>query len=448
MSTEHLEIKKIKGKNYAYSTVNLWDKINKKEIKISKYVGKVNNNNEIIKKVNLPEKSYQYGDVAFLISMNYNLIKNIAASYDKYWKEIITAALITIVGRIPLEYVKGYYKKTILYYYWPKLKLEPKNITSMLRYMAYNKLAFESLEEYDESTLIMHIEMVIPVYALNGKSRYARENITLDIVFDPVQMRILNVEYFKGSEYMLSRFISRTEEAARYDGVLILDSLHSSRKDINLLIRENKYFIIELSPEEINKFLLKFDQPGKIVLNRSFNSLLNRYIYHCNITISNLHYFIMDDTYHGEQDTIKASGNNSIIIALSNMDIDQRLVYQAINIKRFMYSSISSSKYRLDSDKKMLLGRLELDGYVLFNIIIMKLYLSLYRNTMIPNPGKHKLVDSLMIELSMVNMYMVKGELYLPRLGKPLMSDLNAVGGGIAEKIFSKELFMELQNKK
>ncbi len=196
MAMEHLEIKKIKGQNYAYTTVNLWDKKNKKEIKISKYLGKVNTNNEIERKVNLPEKSYQYGDVAFLLSMNYDLIRKISGTYDKYWREIITSALITIVGRIPLEYVKRYYRKTILYHYWPKLKLEPKNIASMLRYIAYNKLAFENLEDYDESTLIMHIEIIIPVYALNGKSRYAQENITLDIVFDPVMMRILNVEYF------------------------------------------------------------------------------------------------------------------------------------------------------------------------------------------------------------------------------------------------------------
>ena len=47
--------------------------------------------------------------------MNYDLILKISGTYDKYWREIITSALITIVGRIPLEYVKRYYRKTILY---------------------------------------------------------------------------------------------------------------------------------------------------------------------------------------------------------------------------------------------------------------------------------------------------------------------------------------------
>ncbi|EQB73620.1 MAG: hypothetical protein AMDU4_FER2C00055G0008 [Ferroplasma sp. Type II] len=448
MPMEHLEIKKIKGQNYAYTTVNLWDKKNKKEIKISKYLGKVNTNNEIERKVNLPEKSYQYGDVAFLLSMNYDMIRKISGTYDKYWREIITSALITIVGRIPLEYVKRYYRKTILYHYWPKLKLEPKNIASMLRYIAYNKLAFENLEDYDESTLIMHIEIIIPVYALNGKSRYAQENITLDIVFDPVMMRILNVEYFVGSEYMLSRFLSRTEEASKFEGVLILDSSHYSTKNINILNKEKKFFIMDIPPEEIKKILEKYDHSGKIMLKRTFNSLLNRYVYYHSINSGNLHYFIMDDTYHGELEYIKACNDSSIIIAVSNMDIDQSLIYQAINIKKFMYSSVSSSKYRLDSDRKMISGKLELDGYILFNVITMKMYLSLYRNTVIPNPGRHKLVDSLMIELSMINMYLIRGQLYLPRVSKPIMSDLKAVGGGIVDRIFSNELFTGIQDKK
>ena len=96
----------------------------------------------------------------------------------------------------------------------------------------------------------------------------------------------------------------------------------------------------------------------------------------------------------------------------------------------------------------MISGKLELDGYILFNVVTMKMYLSLYRNTMIPNPGRHKLVDSLMIELSMINMYLIRGQLYFPRVSKPIMSDLKAVGGGIADKIFSKELFTSIQDKK
>jgi hypothetical protein len=447
MAREHLEIKKIKGQNYAYTTVNLWDKKNKKEIKISKYLGKVNGQNEIERKVNLPEKSFQYGDVALLVSINYDLIRKIANSYDKYWREIVTAAIITIVGRVPLEYVKRYYRKTILYYNWPKLKLESKNLSSMLKYIAYNRMAFENLEEYDENTLIMHVELIIPVYALNGKNRYAHENITLDIVFDPVLMRILNVEYFVGTEYMFSRFLGRTEEAAKFNGVLILESSHYNKKNINILKKEGKLFIMELPPEEIKKFLEKYDKPGKTVLKRTFNTLLNRYVYYHNVSDGKLHYFLMDDTYHEDQEFIRSWNNSSLIVAISNMDIDQNVIYQAINIRRFMYSSISSSKYRLDSDRNMILGKLELDGYILFNIITMKIYLSLYRNTMIPVPGRHKLVDSLMIELSTINMYLVKGELYMPKVSKSIMKDLESVGDGISDRIFSRDLLKDLKTK-
>ena len=51
----------------------------------------------------------------------------------------------------------------------------------------------------------------------------------------------------------------------------------------------------------------------------------------------------------------------------------------------------------------------------------MKLYLSLFRNTSIPGPGRHRLVDSLMIELSTINMYLLKGDLYMPKISKYIM---------------------------
>ncbi|WP_337860930.1 hypothetical protein [Ferroplasma sp.] len=444
MAREHIEIKKIKGQNYAYATVNLWDSKNKKEIKMSKYLGKVNENNQIEKRINLPESAYQYGDLAFLVSMNYNMIKKLSGNYDKYWKEIITCALITIVGRIPLEYVKGYYKKTILYHYWPKLKLEKKNISSMLRYLAYNKAIFENLEEYDETALIMHMEIIIPVYSLNSKNRNG--TVTLDIVFDPVLMRILNVEFFSGTEHMFSRFLSRTDEAAKYDGVSILDSSHYNKINLNRLLKENRIFIIELPEDERVKFMKKIDLSENIILQRIYNTLLNRYLYYYRFSDGNLHYFIMDDSYHGEDTYVKTKNNKNIIIALSNMDIDSNVIYQAINIKKFMYSSISSSKYRLDSDSKMIHGQLELEGYILLNVITLKLYLSLYRNTIIPNPGRHKLIDTLMIELSRINMYLVKGDLYLPKINKSILSDLMSVGG-VDDRMFSNELFKSLQNK-
>ncbi len=445
MARERVEIKKIKGKNYAYTTVNLWDKVNKREIKVSRYLGRLNENNEIERKVTLPEKSYEYGDVALLVSMNIDLINKISANYDKYWREIVTAAIITIVGRIPMEYVKRYYRKTILYHYWPKLKLEPKNLTSMLRYIAFNKLAFEKLEEFDQTTLILHVELIIPVYALNRKNRYDREFVTLDIVFDPVEMRILNSEHFIGSEYMFSRFLNRTEDATGYDGVLVLESTHYTQGNISALIKEGRLFIMEVPQKDAMKIIEKYGLSGRLSLQRGFNSLLNRYIYSATVEDGKLHYYMMDDTFHGELEYIKPE-NDTLIVAVSNMNLHQNLIYQAINIRRFMYSSISSSKYRLDSDRNLLPGRLELDGYILFNIITMKLYLSLFRNTSIPGPGRHRLVDSLMIELSTINMYLLKGDLYMPKISKSIMDHLKIVGGGLETQILSKELFKNLGN--
>ncbi len=446
MAREHIEIKKIKGNKYAYNTVNLWDNVKKKEIKISKYLGRVNDRNEIERKVTLPDKSYQYGDIALLVAMNMDLINKISKNYDKYWREIITSAIITISGRIPLEYIKGYYRRTILYHYWPKLKLESKNITSMLRYIGFHKIAFEKLEEFNASTLIMHIEFIIPVYAVNRKSRYSGELVTLDIVFDPVEMRILNVEHFIGSELMFSRFLNIVEDATEYDGVIVLESAHYKANNISSLLKQKKFFIMEIPVNEIPKILESYNLQDTFSLKRSYNSLLNRYIYGAEINTGKLHYHIIDDTDHGDLEYIKPDNSAPLIVAVSNMNLHQNLIYQAINIRRFLYASISSSKYRLDSDRNLLPSRLELDGYILLNMITLKLYISLYRNTSLPGPGRHKLMDSIMIELSTFNVYLIKGELHMPKVSKPMMNHMKILSGGIENQILSKELFEKLGN--
>ncbi len=83
-ATGHIEIKKIKGNLYAYYTLNIWDKTTKKEIKKSKYIGKLENSMIIQKDFALPEKSLQYGDVALLMKINKDLIDNILKNFNKY----------------------------------------------------------------------------------------------------------------------------------------------------------------------------------------------------------------------------------------------------------------------------------------------------------------------------------------------------------------------------
>ena len=83
----HIEIKKIKGNLYAYYTVNKWDKRTKKEIKKSRYMGKIKDNRIIQKDFVLPEKSLHYGDIALLMELNRDLVIHILKSFTKYKRD-------------------------------------------------------------------------------------------------------------------------------------------------------------------------------------------------------------------------------------------------------------------------------------------------------------------------------------------------------------------------
>ncbi|MEM0140390.1 MAG: hypothetical protein QXZ44_07280 [Ferroplasma sp.] len=447
MDRQHVEIKKIKGNNYAYLTINLWDKKTKKEIKISRYLGRLNDSNKIEKKIELPEKSYQYGDVALLFYINHDLISNIQKMYRKYWREIITASIITIIGRVPMSYIKGYYRRTFLSCIWPKLKLEPQNLERMIKYISSQKLEFEALEHYDYSTLIMHVEVIIPVYELSNVLKYGNSTVTLDIAFDPVEMRILNVEHLTGTEMIFSRFLNITEEAAKFDGILILESIHYKRANLDLLKKRGKLFIMEVDKENILKILKSYDRGGTLLLSRKFVTLLHKYLYFAGFSRGGLNYYIFDDTSAGEYEFIKIRNSSSIIMAVSNMNLHENLIYQAIHIKKFLYSSISSSKYRIESDRAMIQGKQGLDGYIIFNIIALKFYLSLYKKSALTSPGRHKHIDSVMIELSTVNIFMIKSRLYLPNVSRTLLKDISEITEDSPGLIFDNSFYSLLKEK-
>ena len=110
----HIEVKKIKGNLYAYYTVNKWDKRTKKEIKKSRYMGRVKDDRIIQKDFVLPEKSLQYGDIALLMGLNKDLVIKILRGFTKYKREIIVLAFIISLYGSPLAFSKYYYKRTFL----------------------------------------------------------------------------------------------------------------------------------------------------------------------------------------------------------------------------------------------------------------------------------------------------------------------------------------------
>ncbi len=416
----YIEIKKIKGNEYAYISTNIWDEKRKKETKKRKYLGKSKDNLIIMKDFAIPEKTFQYGDISLIINLNRDSIIRILDAKSKYNKEIIALCLIITLYRSPLYNAKYYYKKTFISYVWPRLKLNVENINPILRALALNRENYEFEVNIDEDVILLHIEvgMSIPS-SLNSNNVYA----ILDIFLDAKTMDIITTKHIIDNFDSIERFIHLSEEPEN-SGILILEDSYYSKNNLKLLKKMGKNFIMELSNDNAINELKNELLHGKIVLKKGYNDFLKRYIFHTEFHKNGLWYFLFMD-HDVPRESIELKNFKNIKFAVTNLNINHNLIYQAINIRRFIAITILYSKYRLYSDREFLRDSVSIEGYILLNSLSLKFYLSLFKHHNYLVKGRMKMMENFLLELSTVNIFLIKNEIYMTKINKKLLNEMN-----------------------
>ena len=145
------------------------------------------------------------------------------------------------------------------------------------------------------------------------------------------------------------------------------------------------------------------------------------------------HEFFYDKILNGRE-IVEANANVKIV--LSNLDINQNLIYQAINIRNFLYKKLLYSRYRIYNDSIYLKNNMSVDGYLILNSIALEMYLLLYRYSDFIYPYRSKYIDTLLLELSGVDLFLIKNHLYLPKITKNIDKKLNSINKDINIKDF------------
>ncbi|WP_061951607.1 hypothetical protein [Acidiplasma cupricumulans] len=139
-------------------------------------------------------------------------------------------------------------------------------------------------------------------------------------------------------------------------------------------MKNNINFIIEGNENDIIKIKNRFKME-KIILYRDYNELLKKSIFFSEKRIGKLLYYIF---YEGNEDVdfIEFKKVRNLKMAISNLDINHNLIYQAINLRNFIDRIVSYSKFRLYSDSVYWIDSRAIDGYVIINTIALNFYLS------------------------------------------------------------------------
>ena len=59
-----------------------------------------------------------------------------------------------------------------------------------------------------------------------------------------------------------------------------------------------------------------------------------------------------------------------------------------------------------------------MDGYIILNSIALEMYLSPYRHSDFTYSNRNKYVNALLFELSGIDLFLIKNNLYLPKISK------------------------------
>jgi hypothetical protein len=417
----HIEIKNIKGNLYAYYTVNTWNKRLKKEIKKSRYMGKIKDDRIIQKDFILPEKSLQYGDIGLLMDINKDLIGKILKDFTKYKREIIVLAFIIALYGSPLTFSKYYYKRTFLSYIWPRMRLNEENIPGILKELSSERNLYESLTVIKENMLLMHIGISINVQTMNKNNA---NPVIIDILIDALTLKVINIKHTAEVNDSVDKFIDLCDSIVRNNGVIIPGDKYYNKKNLKILMDGQRNFIMEIDGTLLLKIkkTLKID---KLLLKREYNELLKHDLYYIKYRSQNIFYYFFYDKILDGREIIEANANVKIV--LSNLDINQNLIYQAINIRNFLYKKLLYSRFRIYNDSIYLKNNMSVDGYLILNSIALEMYLVLYRYSDFIYPYRSKYIDTLLLELSGVDMFLIKNHLYLPKINKNIHKKINSI---------------------
>ncbi|WMT53829.1 hypothetical protein [Ferroplasma acidiphilum] len=162
--------------------------------------------------------------------------------------------------------------------------------------------------------------------------------------------------------------------------------------------------------------------------------MLKHDLYYTKYSSGNIFYYFFYDKILNGREIVEANANVKIV--LSNLDINQNLIYQAINIRNFLYKKLLYSRYRIYNDSIYLKNNMSVDGYLILNSIALEMYLLLYRYSDFIYPYRSKYIDTLLLELSGVDLFLIKNNLYLPKISKNIDKKLNSINKDINIKDF------------
>jgi transposase len=253
---KNIEIKEHKGKYYAYSMRNVWDREKKRPRKISTYLGRVTEEGIVTTYETFIRGIYEYGHVRLLNHLFHKngTLHTLKEIFPDYWRELFAFACNRIIDPRPIKSIGAWCEKT----YLPKalgITMSPKRATRALNVVGmswksqlefFDKVIVEGEKIlYDGSVIVTDSETPLAEFRADRKNQFLkRVNIVVAFSQDrklPVFFRVL-----PGSLHEISTLGLFLEEIEEKNLILVMDK-GFTKEDLYKEIDRGKHgFIVSL----------------------------------------------------------------------------------------------------------------------------------------------------------------------------------------------------------
>jgi transposase len=409
-----VEVKKIGNSYYLYKDTTRWDKEKKKRVRVSEYIGRINENGLIEKN---RRSIYEFGNSQLLLSMIGEIVPELKHCFPDHWTEIVAMSMIRCHDNKPIRYMKSAWEKL---YASTQIdaSLSENTISEKLRTIGSDIAAqtrfFQSLTTsgdrilFDLSSIFSQSENIQLAEKGHNPRHLHLDQINFALVFSGKRHRPVILEALPGSVRDYKAFHSIIERYDIRECIIIADRGLASyempvKKGIYLIVAIRRNFsIVDFNMDLDRSFI--FRNRG---INAGMKDLGDRILY-----------MYEDTTLRAEEETnlIRKLEGGEIsqkdlmeekkklgkFAILSNMRSDPREIYELYKSREEVEVAFDAMKNELENDKAYVHTTDGLRGYFFISFISLYMYFGILQ-VLKDHDVSHKMsVKEVLFDLSKV----------------------------------------------
>lgn len=384
-----VEVKKIGNSHYLYRSTTAWDRGKKRRVKISEYIGRINEHGLVERN---RRTIYEFGNSELLLSVAWDLVPQLKRRFPDHWSEILAMSVIRAQDARPIKLMKSAWEKL---YASTQIdaSLSENSISDKLRIIGSDIVAqtkfFQSLAMssdrvlFDLSSIFSRSENINLAEKGHNPKHLHMDQINFALVFSGKRHKPVILEILPGSVRDYKAFDSVMERYDIRECIIIADRGLASyemprKKGVYLIVAIRRNFKVFDSSMPLDRSFI-YNKRG---INSGVKELGGRFLYMFEDTSlraeeeTNLIRKI-EEGEKKQSDLMEERSELGKFAILSNLRSDPKEIYELYKSREEVEVAFDAMKNELENDKAYLHSADGLRGYFFISFISLYIYFSI-----------------------------------------------------------------------